>query len=171
MVLSSHYKKNQNCKNHESFENEKNKVNFDPLNYFTMKMVITLVKPICSVCQYSTWPYSLKYVLKTVGSNFARLRLPELVKPVATAVVSHCGLGLHVSDVTDADHFWWCWSSFVYLLAIYTSSLREMSIHIFCPFFNQSVLCFLLLSYMNSLHFWILSSPDNLQSFLSYLIK
>ena len=74
---------------------------------------------------------------KQLAAIFVRLRLPELVKPVATAVQQYLIVGLLcmslmslmliISD--DADH------AFVSLLAIYTSSLREMSIHIFCPFF------------------------------------
>ena len=107
-------------------------------------------------------------------SSFVRLQLPELVKPVATAVrwylivgvvcMSLMSLRLIISD--DADH------PFVYLLTIYTSYLREISIHIICLFFNQSVLCFLLLSYMNSLYFWILCPHQIIcKSFLSYSIK
>ena len=111
---------------------------------------------------------------KQLAASFVRLQLPELVKPVATAVrwylmvgvvcMSLMSLRLIISD--DADH------PFVYLLTIYTSYLREISIHIICLFFNQSVLCFLLLSYMNSLYFWILCPHQIIcKSFLSYSIK
>ena len=38
----------------------------------------------------------------------------------------------------------------MYVLAICISSWKKMSIQVFCSFFNQ-VVCFLILSYMNSL--------------------
>ena len=138
MVLSSHYKKKSKLQKSWKHLKMEKKVNFDAQNYLIMKMVDTLVKPICGACQYLMWhrPCSLRYVLKTVGRNFCKTAAAWVGENSCNscAVVSRCGL-LHVSDVTDADHFWQCW----YLLAIFRVPAGHLHI-----FFEKNVYSYLL---------------------------
>lgn len=52
---------------------------------------------------------------------------------------SHCNrcevIPLHGFDLLLPDDEW-CWASFMYLLTICMSSLKEMSIQVLCPFLN-----------------------------------
>ena len=86
------------------------------------------------------WEGSL---LPTPSPAFIIFRLFDDAHPDWCEVIHHCSFDLHISN-SDVEHLFMCFLGYLYVS-------EEMSVQIFCSFFDW-VFCFFILSYMSSLH-------------------